>query len=174
MRILNEQDQEIEASSVDLDLGYLKPDKIFITRHEEILGEEEIWHYAVSCVYFEDGSFEKTRDNDERIKIIDKQVGIFEWIPQAEEDRVAKGMDLQKVIDKEAIAPKPAWDEYEDIQRYVLYTEEELEQRKQEKEEAEKRANFLTTGPDRLASTEVSIGDLSIAVSDIFMNMMSL
>ena len=36
------------------------------------------------------------------------------------------GIETKWVIDVEAVEAKEAWDEYEDIQRYVLYTEEEL------------------------------------------------
>ena len=36
------------------------------------------------------------------------------------------GKDVKKVIDVESVEAKDAWDEYEDIQRYILYTETEL------------------------------------------------
>lgn len=37
------------------------------------------------------------------------------------------GKDVQKVVDLPGVEAKDAWDEYEDIQRYILYTPEELE-----------------------------------------------
>ena len=37
------------------------------------------------------------------------------------------GRDVKKVIDVPAVEAKEAWDEYEDIKRYKLYTEEELQ-----------------------------------------------
>ena len=37
------------------------------------------------------------------------------------------GKDIIKIIDKPYIEAKDAWDEYETIQRYILYTNEELE-----------------------------------------------
>jgi hypothetical protein len=43
------------------------------------------------------------------------------------------GRDVKKVTDVEATEEKDAWDEYEDIYRYVLYTEEELAQIEVEK-----------------------------------------
>lgn len=43
------------------------------------------------------------------------------------------GKDVQKVIDVEAIEAKEAWDEYEDILRYIPYTETELILREYEK-----------------------------------------
>lgn len=36
------------------------------------------------------------------------------------------GKDVERVIDISAVEPKDAWDEYETVQRYVPYTEEEL------------------------------------------------
>lgn len=37
------------------------------------------------------------------------------------------GKDVKWVVDVEAVAPVEAYDEYEDILRYIPYTEEELE-----------------------------------------------
>lgn len=37
------------------------------------------------------------------------------------------GKDLRKVVDVPGVAAVPAWDEYEDVQRFVPYTEAELE-----------------------------------------------
>ena len=39
------------------------------------------------------------------------------------------GKDVKKVIDVEAVKPKEAYDEEVDIQKYILFTKEELEQR---------------------------------------------
>lgn len=38
------------------------------------------------------------------------------------------GQDLRKVVDSPAVEGKEAWDEYEDIYRYIPYTPQELEQ----------------------------------------------
>ena len=37
------------------------------------------------------------------------------------------GKEVKKVIDIPGIEAKPAWDEYEDILRYTLYTEKSLQ-----------------------------------------------
>jgi hypothetical protein len=42
------------------------------------------------------------------------------------------GKDVKKVIDVEAVEAKEAWDEYEDIMRFVAYTEEEIAAMKME------------------------------------------
>lgn len=39
------------------------------------------------------------------------------------------GRDVKKVVDVPAVEAKEAWDEYEDIQRYTLYTPEEYAER---------------------------------------------
>ncbi|MBQ3011345.1 MAG: hypothetical protein IJD81_09160 [Oscillospiraceae bacterium] len=46
------------------------------------------------------------------------------------------GRDRRKVVDREAVAAADAWDEYEDILRYVRYTESELAARQAAAEEA--------------------------------------
>lgn len=38
------------------------------------------------------------------------------------------GKDIKKVIDVARVEAKAAWDEYEDIQRYIEYTEDELKE----------------------------------------------
>lgn len=44
------------------------------------------------------------------------------------------GKDVEKFYDEPEIQPQKAWDEYENIQRYILYTPEELEQKKQQEQ----------------------------------------
>lgn len=83
MRILNEEGVELQA--VNLDLGYLKEDQIFIRHHEAIVGHEEIGHYEVIAEY-----------------------------PNG-------GQDVEWIIDVPYMSPQEAWDEYETIQRYILY-----------------------------------------------------
>lgn len=36
------------------------------------------------------------------------------------------GKDVTRIVDVPGVQPQPAWDEYEDIQRYIPYTAEEL------------------------------------------------
>lgn len=43
------------------------------------------------------------------------------------------GKDVEWIVDIEKVEPKEAWDEYEDIQVFVPFTEEELEKRNAEK-----------------------------------------
>lgn len=62
------------------------------------------------------------------------------------------GRDVAWIVDVEAVEAKEAWDEYEDIQRYVLYTEEELA-------EIEKQRN-IPTAEERIAALEAALLEL--------------
>ena len=65
------------------------------------------------------------------------------------------GKDVRKVIDTPGVAARDAWTAQVPIQRYVLYTAEELEARKQ----AEQAAHLPTT-EERLAALEAAMLDL--------------
>lgn len=56
------------------------------------------------------------------------------WVTVAEYPN--GGKDVEWVVDVPGVEAKEAWDEYEEIMRYVLYTAEELEQQAAEREEA--------------------------------------
>ena len=44
------------------------------------------------------------------------------------------GKDVEVIIDVPGVEPKDAWDEYEDILRYIPYSDDELELFKKQKE----------------------------------------
>ena len=118
MRILDKQGQEISLEDVDFSLGYLKQEELFIESLPEIK------HYRVLRFNFDDNSsYIPTSENDPHIQIIDAVAGKFSYLPDEGETRSVKGMSIGLVIDQEA------HDVYETIQRYILYTEEELVQR---------------------------------------------
>lgn len=174
-RILDENDHEITMDDVDLELGYLRLDQILKEHHEAIEFQEEQWHYAVTCYYFENGSEMKITDEDDpHIERIDADNGVFGFIPQNEEEEqlAVKGIDLKQEVDKERVDAKEAWDEYENIQRYILYTQEELDAKREREEQQAKREEFMGTGPDRLSSVEEDVGDLSIILSETMLAMM--
>jgi hypothetical protein len=167
MKIYNEEDVEIKESDVDTTKGYLKSDKKFITHYDEQPEVIEHKHYEVERFVFEDGSQMLVDGNtDAHVKVIDDQAGIFEYVDQGE-GNVYHGAEIKSVIDQEHVEHKDAYDEYEDIQRYVLYTEEELAARKEAEEKQAKQTAFLENGPDQLESNTTSIGDLTIMLSEI-------
>ena len=175
IRILNEDDEEITMDEVDLELGYLRLDQLLKEHHEAIEFQEEQWHYTVTCYYFKDGSEMKiTSEDDPHIERIDADNGVFGFIPQNEEEEqlVVKGIDLKQEVDKERVEAKEAWDEYENIQRYILYTQEELDAKREREEQQAKREEFMGTGPDRLSTVEEDVGNLSIILSETMLAMM--
>ena len=55
------------------------------------------------------------------------------------------GKDVRKVIDREGVAAKAAWTEQVPVQRYILYTAEELAAQAEAKKDAEARAKLPET-----------------------------
>lgn len=176
MRILNENDEEITKEQVDLEVGYLKPDQVFKEHHDAIPYKPEEWHYVVRTFYFTDGtSLRVDNEGDPHIVKIDPENGVFGYQGQeGDPEREVKGIDLEQITDQKQQQAEDEWDEYEDIQRYILYTEEELAEKKKEEEEAEKRETFMETGPDRLTGAETNIEDLSVSFTELVMATMSL
>lgn len=91
MRIFDENGVEITAP--DYEKGYLKPDSLFIMRHEAVEAVEEQGHWKTIAEY-----------------------------PNG-------GKDVEWVIDVPRVEAAEAWDEYEEIQRFVLYSGKELAER---------------------------------------------
>ena len=181
-RIFDIDDNEIQEEDVDLELGYLTPDRKFKEHHDAIEGQDRQFHYTVKAFYFDDGtSYKPTSESDPRIIIDDAQKGLFRYNPAKGEVKKLRGIDLDEIEDAPAIAAQEAWDEYEDIQRYTLYTEEEIAEREAQKqreaEEAEKEAarqQFLDEGPARLESAETSIEETNVTVEDLILTMADL
>ena len=85
-----------------------------------------------------------------------KEVGHYEVIAEYPNG----GKDVAWIIDVPGIEAKEAWDEYEDIQRYVLYTEEELAAKDAEKKAKEEEA-MLNAQLRRLAENAVTWDELA-------------
>lgn len=90
MRILDQNNIELNKDSIDYSKGKTIEDKLFVAHHEAIEAVEEQGHYETLAEY-----------------------------PNG-------GKDVEWIVDVPAVEAKEAWDEYEDIQRYILYTEMEL------------------------------------------------
>ena len=88
-----------------------------------------------------------------------KEVGHYEVIAEYPNG----GKDVIWVIDVPGIEAKEAWDEYEDIQRYVLYTEEELVARDAEKKAKEEEA-MLNAQLRQIAANAVTWDELAEAL----------
>lgn len=150
MRILDQNDIEIQESEVDTSKGYLVADKIFVQHHEAVEAQPAETHYECKTFYFDDGTsldVSALKNQDPHVKVIDAKNGVFEYVDQGE-GKVFKGLDIDNVVDKEKVEAKEAYDEYEDIQRYILYTQEELDQQQAQQEHAtlqEKQNSQLMT-----------------------------
>lgn len=130
MRILDQNDKEIQPEDVDYHLGKLSDDRIFIKHHE-----------AVKAV---------------------KEKGHLETIQEYPNG----GKDVEWRVDVEGVAAKDAWDEYEDIKRYIKFTEEEL------KANAERESKSLTkseTDKAMIAAVSILIKQMltSMSVKDL-------
>ena len=167
MRILNEQDEEIQESDVDTSKGRLQPEQLFVAHHDAIEHKDAVTHFAVQTFYFDDNtSLEVTDENDPHVDVVDAKTGVFNYIDQGE-GKVLRGIDLRTITDEEEVEAKDEEDEYEDIQRYILYTEEELAAMEASREKSQKQQAFLENGPAQLDSNTTSIEDLTILMSDI-------
>ena len=71
------------------------------------------------------------------------------------------GKDAITVWDEKPTEAKEAWDETEDIQRYIPYTTEELEKIAKEKEEAENREAKINS----LYDADMSFADVVDAIA---------
>lgn len=72
------------------------------------------------------------------------------------------GKDVKKVVDVKAVSAQEAYDEEVEVQRYVLYTAEELSAQEKARKEAEEKAQ-LPTAEERLAALEAAMLDLLAA-----------
>ena len=88
-----------------------------------------------------------------------KEVGHYEVIAEYPNG----GKAVAWIIDVPGTEAKEVWDEYEDIQRYVLYTEEELAAKEAEKKAKEEEAK-LNAQLRRLAENAVTWDELAEAL----------
>lgn len=147
MRILDEQDQELQQEDLNLTLGYLVSDQILKEHHDAVPEVQEEGHYYPETFYFMDGSqydVDMEGENDPCVEPNDDGVSFNYVAPEDEEPREYKGCDVKYIIDVEHQDAKEAYDEMEDIQRYKLYTEEQLRENAVNQANAEKQERLST------------------------------
>lgn len=155
MRILDEQNQELSQEDVDLSLGYLKDEKLFIERRPMET------HYKVTCFVFTDGtSYRPASEDDPHVRVVDAEKGQFEYIPDEGDERTVKGAAIGVVIDKEAE------DIYEDIKRYIRYREDELELHKLPSRMEGAEESIVET-QEGLEEANINIEDLILLMAEI-------
>lgn len=135
MQIIDINGNPIETP--DLTKGYLKPETQ-IVHHDAVEGVAEVSHYEIETL--PDGTPAIYYDADGR----------------------EKGRDVRKVVDVPGVAAKEAYDKEVEVQRYVLYTAEELAAQEKARKEAEEKAQ-LPTAEERLAALEAAMLELLAA-----------
>lgn len=90
-------------------------------------------------------------------------------------EHLANGSTIvEEVIDIPGVEPKPAWDETVPIQRYIKYTQDELDAQAEAKKKAEeaaaaeaKKKAELETVPGRMDALEAANDDLVLMMADL-------
>lgn len=168
-RILGQDGNELTEEQVDLTKGRLESEEIVVAHHEAVAAVPAKTHTFPKRVFFnvsvdEDGNsyYPETaelEDGDERIKVVNGQ---FVWY---DESMNVRGMEIVSYTDEEGVAGKEAYDEKETIQRYIPFTEEELETEKA-KEEAEKQQAEMDAKRDNLVNVVDELQEALSSVSD--------
>ena len=73
------------------------------------------------------------------------------------------GKDVRKVIDREGVPAQDAWTEQVPIQRYILYTAEELAAKEEERKKAEAREKL----PERVDALETANDDIILMMANL-------
>ena len=139
----------VEIANPDLAKGYLKPETQTI-HHDAVAGVEEVSHYETETL--PDGTPAIYYDADGR----------------------EKGRDVRKAVDVPGVAAQEAYDEEVEVQRYVLYTAEELAAQAEAKKKAEeaaaaeaKKKAELETVPGRIDALEAANNDMILMMADL-------
>lgn len=119
-RILDAHGNELKLEDIDLNAGKLVDETITV-HHDAVEGVEEVSHVEVLKEYYETGP---------------------DGAPVLDEDghKIVFGKDVKTIIDVPGVEAKDAWDEQEEIQRYIPYTAEELDKIAKEKADAQASA----------------------------------
>lgn len=169
MRILDINDNELQEQDVDINIGYLVKEKIFIKHHEGTKGVKAKSHFWPNEYYFTDGSkYTVTEEDDPHVKITNAERTSFDWNAlDGESEKQVRGIDVKIIEDSPEIKAKEPWDEYEDILRYKLYTQEELDKREEEKIKEERKQYLLNNGLGLLEENSEQINSANQDIEDI-------
>lgn len=128
-RILDAHGNELQHNDIDYTKGKLVDETITV-HHDAVEGVEEVSHVEVLKEYYETGP---------------------DGTPVLDEDghKIVFGKDVKTIIDVPGVEAKDAWDEQEEIQRYIPYTAEELD--KIAKENADAQASAAVAAAEKSA-----------------------
>lgn len=179
MRILDEQDNEIQESDVDFEKGHLEQDWYCIAHHPEVPSSGPITHFETQF-YFDDGTDVWLKEDEYKV---DVKADTYIFNDDKLNSKTVVGIDGRQVEDQPYIEGQREWFENEEILRYKLYTEGELQlieaRKKQQEAEAEERdakdaeyKNLLSSMDDvilAVADNESSSSELEDKVDDIIL-----
>lgn len=111
MRIFNENKTQ-EIFNPNLELGYLRGDKLFVKHHE--------------AIPFKFGKTAQQIAQELKAQGVSIEIGYDDKPYRILEETKSGGKVVEAIKDEPNIAAQDAYDEYEDIQVYVSYTAEEL------------------------------------------------
>lgn len=133
MKIYNEnKTQELNKDELNFELGHLQSDKLFVAHHEAtpfVKGKssEEIYNnlkadglIAVRVIGGKYYTVDRAFENGVEIN----PLSVTEWVAGVHSSSVTE------IVDEPDTPAREAWDEYDDIQVYIPYTEAELEERR--------------------------------------------
>lgn len=178
MRILNEQDKEIQQSDVDDTKGHLVEDYFLIAHHPEVCVAPAVTH-SETLFKFDDNEDGVWVPNSEYT--VDLKTGAYVFDDESLNGKNAVFVTNREVEDKPPTEGEHEWFEYEQILRYKLYTEDELSLIKaredqqladsQERERKNTEYNTLLSSMDDvllvLAEKEGATSDLENQINDI-------
>lgn len=119
-RILDKNGNELKQEDIDLNAGKLVDETITV-HHDAVEGVKEVSHVEVLKEYYQTGP--------DGAPVLD-----------ADGHKIVFGKDVKTVIDVPGVEAKAAYDEQEEIQRYIPYTAEELDKIAKEKADAQASA----------------------------------
>lgn len=176
MRILDKNGKELKEKDINLKKGYIKEEQLFVKHHDAVQEQPEKFHYEVAVFHFEDGTEFHPSYQDGKsvyVKNIDAGNGVFDFIDVDKTGKKVRGTELRLVIDSKGSPAKEAYDEYETIGRYILYTDEELKQNQEEERKNREREFFLNQGFEKLENLETQFTALATQLKELqsaFMN----
>lgn len=127
-----------------------------------------ISHFIVKRVYFTNNTFYEPSLDDPHIKVIDANNGVFEYVfLEGEEKKEVRNLETEEIIEQNYRPGIPGHWEYNTINIYHPYTQEERQSILDEYALQEKRQLLIDTGADRLSDAEATMEDLVLMMADI-------
>lgn len=171
MKYYDQDDNELDYNDIDLSLGWIQDELRLVEHHDAVEYKSPEFHEYPGVFYFADGTKYFTEgEDDPHIVNKDGKWGYKVLDNEVEEPLLEVfGIDLYPVQDTEEVPAVDAWDEYEEIGRYYLYTpEQKADHDRRMLEESAKAAFFFNgSGPKRLNNAETAIDDLILTMADM-------